>query len=496
MPKSVLVIYTGGTIGSRPKDPDPDSPQIVVPWEELEKATPEIGRIGFEVDCVSTPEPLDSCNVGPTEWRFMAETIEKNYDNYSGFVILHGTDTMVYTASALSFMLKNLGKPVVLTGAQTSAMVSVRNDATQNFLTSLLVANPEFADIPNIPEVVICFGGKILRGNRSIKVDTVGYDAYDTPNMPPLGEAGDAISINHGLLRPMPDGKFFARTRLDTNVLPMLIYPGMQFTELAKRQLSDANLRAAVVLSFGSGNIPTQPEFLKMFIDARDRGVVIANVGQCVRGPVELGIYETSAELLDAGFVAADDITLEAAQCKLMVALGDPDLMDPDMDPIERRTIVERQFEVAQAGEQSISVEVTKFDNSSGSVDTAEGIPGRKRIRGEVVSGQFSPAGVQRALLRLRGVSLASDDKVSVRLFLNLDPDATPDNSDPGFGGKHSRWPEAQTGLTVFDITPAFRATVKPGDRVSVTVVIDTADSQFTWESAELAVFIEEAANV
>src|SRR5689334_10298810 len=138
----VLVIYTGGTIGSKPRDPDPDSPQVVVSWEELRAATPELQKLidrGLRIDCRSI-DPLDSCNIGPKEWQQIAGIIRDTYDDYEGFTILHGTDTMVYTASALSFMLRELGKPVILTGAQRSAMVDVRNDATQNFITSLLLA--------------------------------------------------------------------------------------------------------------------------------------------------------------------------------------------------------------------------------------------------------------------------------------------------------------------------------------------------------------------
>jgi L-asparaginase len=489
-----LVIYTGGTIGSRPKDPDPDSPQIVVPWEELHEATPEIDKLGFGVDCVSTPEPLDSCNIGPAEWKFMADTIETNYDKYEGFVILHGTDTMVYTASALSFMLHNLGKPVVLTGAQRSAMVSIRNDATQNFLTSLLIANPDAARIPVIPEVVICFGGKVLRGNRSIKRDTTGYDAYETPNLAPLGEVGDQILINRSLIRPIPTGKFFARTRLDTGVLPVYVYPGIQNTEMVKRQLADPEVKAAIVMSFGSGNIPTKPEFLDIFREARERHIVVANVGQCHRGPVELGIYETSAELLEAGFVAANDITLEAAQCKLMVLLGDPNLNDPDMEPEERQEGVEREFEASLAGEQTISVYSTSYGDKGGSVDTVEGIPGRGRIRGVPSEGKWTPDTVDRALLRLRRAKVTSgDDKaVDYRVFLNLDPDASPDNSDPGFGGKFRKWPTSDEGVVVFDVTTAFKATVKPGDRVSFTIVIDTKGGGLEWAATELAIFAED----
>jgi L-asparaginase len=492
MPAKVLVIYTGGTIGSRPRDPDPDSPQVVVPWRELYAATPEIDRLGFEVDCISTPEPLDSCNVSPAEWVFMVETIEQNYHDYSGFVILHGTDTMVYTASALSFMLRNLGKPVVLTGSQRSAMVDVRNDATQNFLTSLLIANPDAARIPVIPEVVIFFGGKILRGNRTVKRDTSGYAAYETPNLAPLGTVGDQIVIDTNLIQPPPEGRFVARKRLDTAVLPVLIFPGIQNTyEVVDRLLVEADPKAAVVMSFGSGNIPTRSEFLDVFRQARARGVVLANVSQCQQGPVELGIYETSAELLEAGFVAANDITFEAAQCKLMVLLASPDVRD--MEPHERQALVEREFEVSLAGEQSVSVIRTDYDDGGGRVEVTDG-PGRARVRGANPKGRWTPGTLQRALIRLRGAKVVStnEDAVEFRVFLNLDPDAEPDDGDPGFAGTFRKWPSDKEGIVVFDVTRTFRVVATGSERISPTIVVDTPGATLTWERTELALFVNE----
>jgi L-asparaginase len=183
--KGVLVIYTGGTIGSAPRDPDPESPRIVVPWGTR-----------FRIDCHSFAQPIDSCNRSPREWAEIAQIIADNYNDYEGFVVLHGTDTMVYTASALSFMLKNLDKPVVMTGAQRSALSGIRNDARQNLVTALLLANPHYTKIPVVPEVCIFFGGILLRGNRSVKRDTNSFVAYESPNLAHLGEAGDRIVVN------------------------------------------------------------------------------------------------------------------------------------------------------------------------------------------------------------------------------------------------------------------------------------------------------------
>lgn len=496
MPQPILVIYTGGTIGSKPKDKDdPESPQIVVEWDEFIASIPAVDKLGFDLRQVSLRPPLDSCNVGPVEWKFMVDAIEEHYDDVAGVVILHGTDTMVYTASALSQMLYNLGKPVVLTGAQRSAMVDpIRNDATQNFLTACMIANPTHAGIPIIPEVVIFFGGEILRGNCAIKKDSAGFTAYYTPNLAPLGEAGESIVVDTALVRPIPLGSFSPRKRLDPHVLPILIYPGIQDTDQVERQLADPELKAAVVLSYGSGNIPTKDEFLEAFREARTRGLVIANVGQCHRGPVELGIYETSALLLEAGFVSGVDMTLEAAQTKLMTLLGEA--VQDELDDDELQAKVEREFEVDRAGEMSTSIWVTDFgDRSAGSLDANEGLPARKRIRQATVVGQFDPLKVDRALVRLRGVHLDSDDAgggVTFRVFLDLGADDPLNSADPRAAGKFNKSAADVEGLMVFDVTSAFTAVSGAGRPLSVTLVLDTAKCSVAWDRAELAVFVRE----
>ena len=188
----VLVIYTGGTIGSMPKDPeDPESPQVVVSWDKYKELTPQLNEkfLGFNVDSYST-EPLDSCNVGPIEWAEMVNVIKQSYKKYEGFVILHGTDTLVYTASALSFMLMNLDKPVIITGAQIAYLFNVRNDGFQNMISAIQIANPRFSKIPCVPEVCIYFNGALLRGNRTRKLNASGFDAYKSANYPPLASLG------------------------------------------------------------------------------------------------------------------------------------------------------------------------------------------------------------------------------------------------------------------------------------------------------------------
>lgn len=496
----VLVIYTGGTIGSRPRDPDPDSPQVVVPWMELEKATPELQQLhrkGLRVECEEI-EPLDSCNVGPKQWQEIATIIERRYNDFEGFCILHGTDTMVYTASALSFMLRELGKPVILTGAQRSAMVDVRNDASQNFITAILLAAPSFSKIPVVPEVCIFFGGKLLRGNRTVKRDTAGYEAYESPNLPPLGEVGDRIAIDESRVRPLPgpSRRFNVRKSLDTNVTTIVVYPGIQNTDLAKRQLEglketksnrDDNLKAAIVMAYGSGNIPTLwPEWLEEFRKARDGGTIIATVSQCRRGAVELGIYETSALLLELGFVAANDITLEAALCKLMVLLGDPDLTQEE---------VEESFQRALAGEQSSSVFLTKYPMKAGSIVSGGDANNYVRIPGRPIEGGWQPGEVERALLRFRGAKLSYKKRPPVKfsVYLNLDRPEDASKDHPGYAGEFKKEPsDKDDQIILFDVTPVLTSLARPGDRASFTVFLDSDDAGFSWESVELAIIAKE----
>ncbi|MGH9929693.1 MAG: asparaginase [Pyrinomonadaceae bacterium] len=496
----VLVIYTGGTIGSKPRDPDPDSPQIVVEWAELERGTPELVALksrGLRVECEAIT-PLDSCNVGPKEWQQIAGIIDKNYNDFDGFVILHGTDTMVYTASALSFMLRELAKPVILTGAQRSALVDVRNDASQNFITALLLACPAFSNIPLVPEVCIYFGGKLLRGNRTVKRDTAGYDAYESPNLPPLGEVGDRIVIHESRIRRVPEAgrRFNVRKSLDTNVTTVLVYPGIQETDLAKRQLDglaarpskrEDKLKAAIVMAYGSGNIPTLwPEWLENFRQARNNGMVIAAVSQCKRGAVELGIYETSARLLELGFVAASDVTLEAAQCKLMVLLGDPDLSQEEVEETYQRALV---------GEQSSSVFLTKYQAVKAGSIKHEGQTASVRVPGRPLEGGWQPSHIEKALLRFRGAKLAFPGKPPIlfSVYLNLDQAEDAGKDHPGYAGQFKKEPNVDADqIILFDVTRVLTALTKPGERASFTVFLDTEGAEFSWNSVELAIIQKE----
>ena len=332
----VLVVYTGGTIGTVRRDPrDPKSPLVVVDWAEFRRRTSSLSErlgdgsintryIGFNVDGVSLP-PVDSCNIGPDYWVDVARVIADNYDRYEGFVVLHGTDTMVYTASALSFMLEGLAKPVVLTGAQLSHLGNVRNDALQNLLTSVLIANPTHSRLPVVPEVSIFFHEELLRGNRARKVTASGFAAFKSPDYPRLAAAGESIVVDRRVLRP-PGSKLRLRSHIESSVTTVIFFPGIQEASILEAELSDPRLKGVVLMTYGAGTVPSDQRVLKPIADAVRRGVVAVAVTQCGGGRVELERYEASAHLLEAGVVSGHDITPEAALVKLMVLLGDPEL--------------------------------------------------------------------------------------------------------------------------------------------------------------------------
>jgi L-asparaginase len=333
--EGVLVIYTGGTIGSMPRDPgNPKSPLVAVDWAEFRRRTSSLNDrladgsinlryIGFNVDGCSM-RPLDSCNIGPDYWVEVARVIEQSYDRYEGFVVLHGTDTMVYTASALSFMLEGLGKPVVLTGAQRSHLHNVRNDALQNLLTSLLVANPKHSGLPVVAEVSIFFHEELLRGNRCRKVNASGFAAFRSPNYPPLGTAGESIVIDGRVVHDAdPARRLSVRAELEPNVVAISFFPGIQQGSLLPHILGDESLRGIVLMTYGAGTVPGDARTLDAIEAAVKRGVVAVAVTQCGAGRVDLARYEAGSHLLKAGVVPGADMTPEAALVKLMVLLGD-----------------------------------------------------------------------------------------------------------------------------------------------------------------------------
>ena len=317
--RSVLVIYTGGTFGMVY---DRQTDQLIpFDFEHVADRLPELLRLDADITLLTLPHIIDSSNMKPAVWVELAQLIETNYALYDSFVILHGTDTMAYTASALSFMLEGLNKPVILTGAQLP-IGAPRTDARENFITALEIAAAVDQGLPIIPEVCIYFNSLLLRGNRATKQESVQFNAFSSENYPHLATAGVSIDYNRPYIRPYePDQPLRIRTALDPNVTILKLFPGIT-RPVVESILGIPALRGVVLETFGAGNAPTDGWFLDALKAAIDRGVLMINVSQCEGGRVTQGRYQTSKQLEQIGVVSGADITTEAAITKLMVLLG------------------------------------------------------------------------------------------------------------------------------------------------------------------------------
>ena len=324
----VLLIYTGGTIGmgcnAKTGALEP------LRFDQLSKQMPELEQISADIDVHQFAPPIDSSDMTPRLWSHLVRIIADNYEQYDGFVILHGTDTMAYTASALSFMLENLTKPVILTGSQLP-IGQLRTDGKENLITSIEIASAKHDDgRPVVPEVCIYFSGKLLRGNRSTKINADGFNAFDSFNYPHLADAGVTIVYHDEfILKPDYDKPMTPHFALDPNVVVFTLFPGIQ-DNIVRHVLDAPELRAIVMRSYGSGNAPQRPWLMKMLSDASNRGVNIINISQCAEGTVEMARYDTGYQLKNAGVISGFDSTVECAVAKLMCLQGkyqDPEVV-------------------------------------------------------------------------------------------------------------------------------------------------------------------------
>jgi L-asparaginase len=319
--RRVYIAYTGGTIGMhRVHGSYVPVPGYLV---DLLARMPELGSSIMPAYDVREYDPLlDSSNMQPADWLAIARDIAAHHDDYDGFVVLHGTDTMAYTASALAFLLPGLRKPVVVTGSQIP-LCEVRNDARENIITSLMIAAEG-----SIAEVCLCFGETLLRGCRATKVSADGLDAFTSPNLPPLGRVGIEIDIDREHVRPVSHGPGPEVPEIGTpSVAALRLFPGISSTLL--RNVLQPPLQGLILEAYGAGNGPDRDEdFLSALREATDRGVVIVACTQCLEGAVHLGAYETGSALARAGVIGGLDMTPEAALAKLFVLLGSG--LEPD----------------------------------------------------------------------------------------------------------------------------------------------------------------------
>jgi L-asparaginase len=409
MTSKVYVLYTGGTIGMAPQEPDkPGSPLVPQSLKNLLDYVPGLDDTGIELGFGSFDKPLDSSNVGPQHWKEMAKAIEKEYNNYDGFVILHGTDTMAYTASALSFMFENLAKPIIITGSQLP-ISHPRTDARQNFVNAVQIAGYKATELARIPEVIVVFADKILRGCRTRKVSSTAWAGFDSPNYPALGRIGEHIKINTDLLREPPKSgqNFQVNYELSEDVMDIALFPGLKASQL-EGVLGIKNVKGIVLRTFGAGNAPDYPDFLDAINNATKgkESKTILNVTQCQEGMVEMGLYAASSALLERDVISGLDMTPEAALTKLMWTMG-----------TKIGDQITSQMQVSQRGEQSENL-----------FDLRYGACGRKSEPQDKFAGyktpdrRFEVDKMTRAVIRLSGLGISgasNGESVVVRIFMN-----------------------------------------------------------------------------
>jgi len=344
---NILIIYTGGTIGMIQ---DPATGDLMpFQFDHLLEQIPELNRLDVNLHSIAFENPVDSSNMTPEIWQQIAQTIINNKEQHHGFVVLHGSDTMAYTASALSFMLQGLAKPVILTGSQLP-MGIIRTDGKENFITAIEIAGARYPDgSPVVQEVAVYFEYRLYRGNRTKKVSAAHFNAIDSPNYPPLAEAGVDIRYHReALLIPEKITDVFD-LRVSDDVHVIRLYPGMTRATLI-HALQTPDMVAVVLETFGAGNAPSAYWFQQPIKDLIESGVTVVNVTQCLKGSVNMAKYTTGRGMLDAGVVSGWDITLEAALCKLKILAGRG----------------KRGSQLAEAFQQNLAGEFTQHDKSLG----------------------------------------------------------------------------------------------------------------------------------
>lgn len=502
----VCVLYTGGSVGMVPKDKDdPHSPLVTKPVENIIPYLGRLRELAFDIHFWQTPEPLDSSNIKPDDWLKIARIIQKLYPFYQGFVILHGTDTMAYTASALSFMFQNLGKPIILTGSERP-IAELVTDAVPNIMNALQLAAPGAIGKPIVPEVCIYFGGKLIRGNRAKKVHSLAFAGFDSPNCELLGTVEDKIDIHTSLIRQVPSdtGRKLDRELqlslpgpLDGRVAIYEIYPSiLPCLDVLEYMLTKSKeVRAVVLKTYGTGNAPTLPERFLEVVEAgvKEHDRIIVNLTSCPKGQVEVRLFETNARLFELGVINGGDMTSEAAATKLMWLLAK--YAKPD-DTVSRQAVI-RDMQIDLRGELRFSAYNLILKGIRLGFDAYS--PEPQNI------GEIEPGKINHAYIRMHGIRLDSPAPQDFTLSLYFQSPGVTRKSAASWkrrriGEVTRRWEanerDKRDGITFnVDATQVVRDLLSRGDLVSVEI-LPTSAAPITIETLELAIFTENRARV